>query len=262
MYYSIQPSAPLQTCIRCFWALEERPSNKIAPQVITPDSYLELIFNLGAPCYIDDSLTETLPLVSLIGLRTTPLRLWTSGLTCVIGVRFYAWGILPFETLNLIQSENTIVSLCGFWEAIAGQLGEHVYTNDYGGALTCLQNVLLMQYQTAPRDIGLIRRVADTLYTTNDALRISDIAAANGLSVRQLERLFGELLSVSPKLLARMIRFERVSHALYSAPEVSLRAMAFEYGYSDQAHFIHDFKAFAGQTPGAFADWARLHPPE
>ncbi len=261
MYYSIQPSAILQPCIRCFWALHENTSSNAAPQVITPDSYLELVFNLGDPCYVGDGLAEPLPLVSLIGLRTTPLRLWTIGTTRVIAIRFYAWGILPFETLNRIKSENAVVPLGGFWETIAGQLAERVYTNDYVGAMNCLENALLMQYRDAPRDMGLIGRVAHTLYTTTDSMRIVDIAAAYGLSSRQLERLFGELIDVSPKLLARMIRFERVSHALYAVPEVSLRAMAFEYGYSDQAHFIHDFKAFAGQTPGAFADWARHHRP-
>jgi len=250
--------------------LNENSSINAAPQVITPDSYLELVFNLGNPCYIGDKMigdamttkTEVLPPVSLIGLRTTPLKLWTTGITCVIGIRFYAWGTLPFETLNMIKAENAIVPLGGFWESITGQLAERVYANNYVGAMTCLQDMLLMQYRDASRDMALIGRVAHTLYTSNDALRIADIAATCGLSSRHLERLFGDLIDVSPKLLARMIRFERISYALYAAPDVSLRAMAFEYGYSDQAHFIHDFKAFAGQTPGAFAEWARLHPPD
>jgi AraC-like DNA-binding protein len=35
--------------------------------------------------------------------------------------------------------------------------------------------------------------------------------------------------------------------------EASLTALAHEFGYTDQAHFIHDFRAFANRTPGEFA---------
>ena len=40
---------------------------------------------------------------------------------------------------------------------------------------------------------------------------------------------------------------------LMLGPDQSLTALAYEYGYVDQAHFIHDFKEFADRTPGEFA---------
>ena len=36
-------------------------------------------------------------------------------------------------------------------------------------------------------------------------------------------------------------------------PDQSLTALAPEHGYTDQAHFIRDFKDFADRTPGDFA---------
>jgi len=36
-------------------------------------------------------------------------------------------------------------------------------------------------------------------------------------------------------------------------PDQSLTALAHEFGYTDQAHFTHDFKDFADRTPGEFA---------
>ncbi len=36
-------------------------------------------------------------------------------------------------------------------------------------------------------------------------------------------------------------------------PDTSLTDLAYDFGYTDQAHFIRDFKEFADRTPGAFA---------
>jgi AraC-like DNA-binding protein len=36
-------------------------------------------------------------------------------------------------------------------------------------------------------------------------------------------------------------------------PDTSLTDLAYEFGYTDQAHFIRDFKEFTDKTPGEFA---------
>jgi len=36
-------------------------------------------------------------------------------------------------------------------------------------------------------------------------------------------------------------------------PDVNLTDLAYEFGYTDQAHFIRDFKAFTNKSPGEFA---------
>ena len=36
-------------------------------------------------------------------------------------------------------------------------------------------------------------------------------------------------------------------------PKANLTDLAYEFGYSDQAHFIHDFKAFTNKTPSEYA---------
>jgi len=77
------------------------------------------------------------------------------------------------------------------------------------------------------------------------------IAARAYLSPSQLERRFRQLTGVSPKTFARLVRFEAVRDSLFMDPAYPPAKVAHDFGYTDQAHFIHDFKAFAGRTPGA-----------
>ena len=70
---------------------------------------------------------------------------------------------------------------------------------------------------------------------------------------------------MSPKSYARIARFQRVLGALAaggtgdpglaSAPLAppDWAGLAQITGYSDQSHLSHDFRAFAGTTPGAYA---------
>src|SRR6185295_11969728 len=68
------------------------------------------------------------------------------------------------------------------------------------------------------------------------------------LSERQLERTFRQQTGLTPRQFARLTRFRQVVQLLHQ-PALTLTDVAYQAGYYDQAHFIHDFKAFAGLTP-------------
>jgi len=62
---------------------------------------------------------------------------------------------------------------------------------------------------------------------------------------------------MSPKALARLIRFDEAHTRLWNAPRQSLTTLAYELGYADQAHFSREFRALAAIPPSAFAAEAR-----
>jgi AraC-like DNA-binding protein len=81
---------------------------------------------------------------------------------------------------------------------------------------------------------------------------VSELADACCLSARQLERRIADVTGAPPKTLARMVRFNAIRTRLMFSPEVDLTALAYEFGYADQVHFIRDFRAFTGTTPRRF----------
>lgn len=67
-----------------------------------------------------------------------------------------------------------------------------------------------------------------------------------------LLRKFVKRTGVSPKTLARIVRFDYLWTKIRDDNAVDYRELYFYGKYFDQSHFINDFKAIVGETPGYF----------
>jgi AraC-like DNA-binding protein/mannose-6-phosphate isomerase-like protein (cupin superfamily) len=83
-----------------------------------------------------------------------------------------------------------------------------------------------------------------------EKLSIETLAKSTGLSVRNLNRLFIEELSLTPKQLATMYRIETAKALLKSGRSVT--DVALEVGYSSVSQFITTFRVATGQLPSEF----------
>jgi transcriptional regulator GlxA family with amidase domain len=78
------------------------------------------------------------------------------------------------------------------------------------------------------------------------------VADATAVSTRRLRELFVREVGVSPKRLARILRFRAALERLAAAPAVDLTQLALECGYYDQAHLDRDFRELASMTPSEY----------
>ncbi|KAA1418434.1 AraC family transcriptional regulator [Mumia zhuanghuii] len=86
--------------------------------------------------------------------------------------------------------------------------------------------------------------------------RVDDLAAHVALSPRQLRTVFVDELGLGPKVLGRLVRFDRavgmVRDQVARPGEESLSDAAARAGYSDHAHLVHEFQAMAGTSPSGW----------
>ena len=88
-----------------------------------------------------------------------------------------------------------------------------------------------------------------TLVASRGRISVNDLASDVGYSRPHLTRLFRSEFGLSPKLAAKVVRFERAQKMMRSAPEVTIAGVAASCGYYDQAHLYRDFTELAGCTP-------------
>jgi AraC-like DNA-binding protein len=91
-----------------------------------------------------------------------------------------------------------------------------------------------------------------TLNMTAGQIPISRLADQVGCSRKHLIALFHAQVGLPPKMLARILRFQRVLEQLKADNGLRWVEIAQDCGYYDQAHLIRDFRAFAGSSPTEF----------
>jgi AraC-like DNA-binding protein len=108
-----------------------------------------------------------------------------------------------------------------------------------------------------PRD-PLVEGVVERLYRNGGALSVPALASSAGVSARQLRRRFEVAVGLSPKLLSRIIRLQRVlrnargERRARGGKKVDWAAAAVDAGFYDQAHLINDFRDWTGMSPASY----------
>jgi AraC-like DNA-binding protein len=253
-YQEFMPHTILRDYVKRFWILEKEYTAHDHVEEVTPDACIELILNFGSGyVQIEGTMQRELPKVSLIGLQSKPLIFHADGVVKIVAVRFFAWGALPFLKHAVRPNSTMKVELDVALNSLVSKIAAKVRADEYPKAIEEVEDFLIGQRLNALFEPRQVRAAAKLLYHTKGQFRVAELADRCNLSARQLERQFDEATGVSPKALARTIRFDAIRERLMFRPEANLTDLAYEFGYADQAHFIHDFKAFTNKTPSEFA---------
>lgn len=255
-YHKFAPDPTLQQDIACLWMLDETQT-EFNRDPTFPDSYVELIFNCGAPVRLvdKDGTSHELPRVFLNGPQKGPLHFQAQGQAQLIAVRFYPWSIQPL----LNSPTNSFVSLGGRWDALGEMLATTLHTRGETEVVATLQQIMVDAYRRVHSEqLTVARTAGKLLYASSGLIPIEEVADRSYLSLRHLERRFKEQTGLTPKNFARLIRYEAVRNRLFVNPTQPLVDLVYEFGYTDQAHLAHEFKTYTSLTLREFA--ARVPP--
>lgn len=81
------------------------------------------------------------------------------------------------------------------------------------------------------------------------AVSVRALAKETGYSEKHVTRLFRDHVGVGPKRYARGVRFDRLLRAAQAQPARSWAELAYDFGFSDQAHLAREVRDLSGMTP-------------
>lgn len=251
----ISPSQELAGIVKEYWTLESPQEATPQKNVIIPDGCMKLIFHYGAPYrhYLEDDLSELLPNCFLIGQLTRPYVVAPTGATGTFFVCFHPDGFLPFTQLPIKAMENRAIPLDELFGQEGTALGEQILSAASTASRVSIAEQFLLNRLTSEdaKDV-LVRHIVDMILTGNGQWSVTELSNHHHIHRRQLVRKFTAAIGLSPKQLSKTIRLQATLKRLLSEDVKTLTELAYSFDYTDQAHFIKDFKEFTGLTPKAF----------
>jgi AraC-like DNA-binding protein len=223
---------------------------------VLPDGTATLMVNLGSEprALFDRELPDR---------KVDFRRAWVSGTqsdylvidapqgSSMIGVRFKPGGLAPFLPLPASELHNQVLELDELLGAGAGDLRDALLEVETPSAKFQVLEAFLRKRGRFERPAAMacaIRRLAEVPHLqTIDAL-----ACELGLSHKHFIGRFAAEVGMTPKRFCRIRRFQQVLRMIDHNTSVAWADLACACGYYDQAHFVHEFRAFSGLNPSAY----------
>lgn len=259
IYKTYHPAAALSDYVDSICYIEGNNKGTGLPKVA-----MSLVFNLedSFKLFADESFScfTDYKRYWLAGLQTRPARVESYGSSRMLVVQFRSLGAFMFLNDPLHHYTNQYVSLDDVLGCEVEQTWEQLHlAGSVGQQFAVVERFLLGRLRGSKVPHKLLSGV-DLLLREGSSCSIGEVCRRLNISRKHLNHLSLQFSGVSPKTLSSLHRLQRTLKAVSSAPSHKLTDRAYEFGYCDQAHFIHDFRRFTAMTPATYAGLVKMNP--
>ncbi|MFO0722987.1 MAG: helix-turn-helix domain-containing protein [Myxococcota bacterium] len=237
------PPPSLSAQVAAFFSVEVPPGAAQAEVRALPDGCSDLIFDLGeAPRgWLGGPKARARCFTHRRGARLLGVQLLPGAGHLLLGEPMVEWvdRSAPLERLASATEAHALLESLARTETLT----------EAAPLLSAFLEPRFQRKNVDPR----VTRAFERIVAAGGQVAIPELAEEAHASARHLGRLFDQWIGLSPKGLARVVRFQAVLDRLGRGERPDWSALADELGYADQAHLVRDFVAFAGLAPTAAA---------
>lgn len=243
------PAEELRDYVRYYW-IEERAA---PAKVLTfPIGCSQIIFHRKSPFYIPE-LGEIQDRFTISGQVNFPAHVQSEGELETIVVVFCPHTLGMFINTPPSAFYNLEVSGYDLENRDLNELASKVFQCERTEDCIVLIEKWLLSRVRPTLNMARIRNAVTSLMVS-PSVRVNTLADRVCLGKKQFERVFREQVGMNPKEYARVVRFQKSLWLLQRGYEDYV-GIAYEAGYSDQSHFIREFKAMSGHTPASLRNY-------
>jgi AraC-like DNA-binding protein len=176
----------------------------------------------------------------------------------VFAAKFTPGGFYPLVGVSISTFTDRVVTLVEVFDEGATALEHDILSAESDAERIPILEEFLRRRLTDPDEH--VARVSEIVYAVQHdrtILKVEDLVARYEMNKRTLQRLFAKYVGVSPKWVIQRYRLHEAAEQLIANKSTLQSTLALELGYSDQAHFVRDFKAVVGTSPASYAKSGR-----
>jgi AraC-like DNA-binding protein len=255
MIESIKPTGVLSKYINDYFIVETNNSEDYLPnERVYPCGYATLVFHYGSPSIFQkkDSSKNIEPNFVICGQQTSYYDLSLSGKTGMILIIFKPHGVKSFFNFPITELLNENLSLQDLLNNETIELEDKLFNSPNNRQRITLLERFLLKRLIHNNEFERVEHAIKIIENSKGQIKTQDIAHDVCLGIKQFERTFSKYVGVNPKKYASIVRFQNVIQMKRKHDNSSMFQLAFDTGYYDHAHFIHDFKSYTGLSPKEF----------
>ncbi|MDP9382658.1 MAG: AraC family transcriptional regulator [Chloroflexota bacterium] len=181
------------------------------------------------------------------------------GVGSVFAVKFRPGGFYPFMRSPVSAFAGSSISLLRAFGRDGKVLEEAILAAQHDAEkIEIAESFLLERLPARDENVALVSQIVERIMMDRELTRVEDVASQCNMSTRSLQRLFHQYVGVGPKWVIQLYRLHEAAEQIAQGRAADWSARALDLGYTDQAHFIKDFKAILGVSPMEYAKSTRL----
>ncbi|HEY6504699.1 MAG TPA: helix-turn-helix transcriptional regulator [Chitinophagaceae bacterium] len=257
MIYRIQiPPPPLSNFIEHFFFYEGYNAEHVMEKFL-PDGSMDLLIDLTESpkklFHNEDGSSFTTYKKSWISGMKTKYILIDASVSSMIGVHFRPGGAYPFFDLPVSELNNITIEMDLLWRSEIHSIRDAILnTKEIEEKFSILENYFLQKGKRRLEPNPLVSYAIEQLQRSPQIWTIDQLSHKVGITQKHLITLFKKYAGLSPKLFARISKFQKVIREVEQQQTIQWTPLAYECGYYDQAHFIKEFQAFSGINPSSY----------
>jgi AraC-like DNA-binding protein len=245
------PHPALRGVVLRYQGYEEQAADPVTVRQL-PSTFVPVIIDLDAGWTVAHRQhAATLRLGSFVaGVTDGPVLVGHDGSARCLQVDMTPLGARRLVGLPMSELANRSVPI----DAVLGRFGRALVQRvgdapDWPTRFALIDNAFRARLAEAtPADPGVAWSLSQIVASGGTAV-IGDLADELGWSHRRLIARYRDTVGLPPKLVARIVRFERLTANVTTNPAIDWAAAAVVCGYFDQAHLAREVRELAGITP-------------